>query len=187
MARLCATSSATQVRAAESAQGAWFPRPGDRARLATVEPLNPHQPSPSDLARQAEERRIADAVRLRRWRQRRISYGLLTVGAGIVVPSISLIMAGSISAEGFWNWIAHSGWLPLVITSVGGASAALVVFLRGWGVSLGMICFGVLFAVLVVVSRAVLGALLPAMPGLVALFVIAGALVGYLTTLEEGE
>lgn len=153
-----------------------------------MEPRTPQQqPSPADLAKRAEERHIADAVRVRRWRQRRIGYGLLTVTTGIVVPSISLMVAGAISADGFWNWIARSGWLPLVITSFGGAAAALLVFLRGWGVSLGMISFGVLFAVLVAITRAVLGGLLPAMPGLVALFVCGGALVGYLTLLEEGD
>jgi hypothetical protein len=142
---------------------------------------------PADLIRQAEERRVADAVRLRRWRERRLRYALVTVTAGLLMPTVSMLMAGGAAAGGIVIWITHGGWLPLLITGVGGALAALLVFLRGWGVSLGMITFGGLFILLVVVTRAALGALLPAMPGLVALFVSAGGLVGYLTLLEEGD
>lgn len=135
----------------------------------------------------AEERAQAEAVRLRRWRQRRIGYLLLTMLVGVGGPSSCLVVAGVIDAGSFWNWIAASGWSPLLITLVGGLAGALLVFLRGWGVSLGMITFGVLFIVLVTVTRSVSGGLVPAMPGLVALFVTTGAMVGYLTALEDGD
>jgi hypothetical protein len=154
--------------------------------LPAVEPAGRSRPPPADPARQAEER-VAAAVRARSWRRRRTAYGLATVAAGVVVPVGSLSVAGSVSAGGFWNWIALSGVSPLLMTGIGGALAASLVFLRGWGVSLGMITFGVLFALLVAMGRAVLGELLPAMPGLVALFVATGALVGHLTVLEEGD
>jgi hypothetical protein len=135
----------------------------------------------------AEERALADAVRLRRWRQRRIGYLLVTALVGVIGPSGSLAVAGTIDAGSFWNWIATSGWSPLLITVSGGLVGALLVFLRGWGVSLGMITFGVLFMLLVTITRSVSGGLLPAMPGLVALFVTSGALVGYFTALEDGD
>jgi hypothetical protein len=134
-----------------------------------------------------EERAQAEAVRLRRWRQRRLGYLLLTAFVGAIGPSASLAVAGAIGAGSFWNWIATSGWSALLITVFGGLVGACVVFLRGWGVSLGMITFGVLFMLVVTITRSVSGGLLPAMPGLVALFVSSGALVGYLTLLEEGE
>ena len=39
----------------------------------------------------------------------------------------------------------------------------------------------------VALNQARLGTLIVAMPGLVALFVVAGALVGYLVSMEEGD
>lgn len=112
---------------------------------------------------------------------------MMTMVIGVGGPSISLALAGAIAAGSFGNWITVGGYIPLVITMVGGLVGALLVFLRGWGVSLGMITYGVLFIMLISITRSVSGNLLPAMPGLVALFVSSGALVGYLTMLEEGD
>ncbi|HEX3135180.1 MAG TPA: hypothetical protein VHX44_16565 [Planctomycetota bacterium] len=148
-------------------------------------PRPPPPKTPAELARDAEQRRVQDAMRARRWRQRRLGYGVVTVSAGIVVPVVGLALAGSVSAGGLWPWLTQVGWLPLLLTALGGTAGALLVFLRGWGVALGMITFGVLFMLLVAVTRAAIIGLLPAMPGLVAFFVATGGLVGHLTTVEE--
>jgi hypothetical protein len=159
-----------------------------RFRVSDMDVPRPPPPkSPAELVRDAELRRVQDGIRTRRWRQRRLGYGLLTVGAGIAVPAMSLALAGTISAGGLWPWLTQAGWLPLSLSALGGAAGALLVFLRGWGVALGMITFGVLFMLLVAVTRAMIGELLPAMPGLVAFFVATGGLVGHLTVLEEGD
>lgn len=147
----------------------------------------PHLKSPEELARELEERLVHEAIRARRWRSRRTRYAVLTVLMGMFVPSVSLLAAGAISGGSMAGWIEHVGWLPLLMTVFGGAAGAGLVFLRGWGVALGMITFGALFMLLVAITRSALGSLLPAMPGLVALFVMAGALVGYLTVMEDGD
>lgn len=147
----------------------------------------PRMKSPEESARELEERLVQAAIRERRWRQRRIRYAIMTVLMGMAVPGVSLLGAGAISAEGIGSWLAVAGWWPLLLTVVGGGGAAGLVFWRGWGVALGMMTFGLLFMLLVAVTRGVLGSLLPAMPGLVALFVAAGALVGHLTSVEDGD
>ncbi len=127
------------------------------------------------------------AIRERRWRRRRFHFGSMTVLVGVLVPGMTLLGAGAISAGAMTSWLDGGGWLPLAATMAGGGACAALVFLRGWGVALGMVTFGLLFMGLVATMRGTLAILLPAMPGLVALFVMAGALVGHLTTLEEGD
>ncbi len=149
--------------------------------------LPPRLKSPEELAREQEDRLVQEAIRARRWRIRRTRYAVATVLMGIAVPSASLLAAGSISGGNMAAWIERGGWLPLMVTVCGGAAGAGLVFVRGWGVALGMITFGALFMLLIAITSSVLGSLLPAMPGLVALFVMAGALVGYLTAMEDGD
>jgi len=156
--------------------------------VAHVEPRSPpHLKTPEDLARELEERLRQDAIRAARWRQRRETYRVLTILMGLLVPSLSLTLAGMISNGSFVGWIDRSGWWPLVITACGGAGAAALVFACGWGIARGMLVFGALFSLVVVLNQVRLGTLVIAMPGLVALFVVAGALVGYLTVMEDGD
>ena len=113
----------------------------------------------------------------------------MTVTAGIVIPAASLAAAGALSQGSLRTWLMVSGWWPLALTLLGGGLAATLVFVRGWGVSRGMMVFGGLFVVLMMTNRAEFGfgKLIAALPGLVALFVIAGAIVGYVTSLEDGD
>lgn len=153
-----------------------------------VEPPRPVPfKTPEQLAQELEERLAQDAIRARRWRQRHETYRIVTLLTGLLLPSLCLTFAGMISNEGFTNWIARAGWLPLITTASGGLAAAAVAFSAGWGVARGMMVFGALFMLVVVVNQARLGTLIIAMPGLVCLFVTAGALIGYLVAMEEGD
>lgn len=159
-----------------------------RASVADVEPRHPPRlKTPEELARELEERLQQDAIRAARWRRRRETYRVITILMGLLLPSLSLTLAGMISSGGFVGWIARAGWWPLLSTALGGAAAAALAFAAGWGVSRGMMIFGALFMVVVALNQARLGTLIIAMPGLVALFVVAGALVGYLVSMEEGD
>jgi hypothetical protein len=149
---------------------------------------SPHQPrikTPEELARELEERLQQEAIRARRWRQRREAYRVITILAGLLLPSMSLTLAGMISNDGFLRWIDRSGWWPLLITACGGGLASASAFVWGWGVARSMMLFGGLFMLVVALNQARLGTLVIAMPGLVALFVSTGALVGHLITMEE--
>jgi hypothetical protein len=151
-------------------------------------PPEPSPPrTPEELARELEERLRDQEIRDRRWRTRRRLYATLVMVAGASLPALSLLAAGAITGGGAWPWARGAGALPLGLTVAGGALVAGLGFVRGWGVALGMIAFGALFIGVVGITRGVLGDLLPAMPGLVSLFVVSGAVVGYLITLEEGE
>lgn len=153
--------------------------------------MDHHRPSrpetPEQLAQALEERLAQDAIRARRWRQRHETYRVVTLLTGLLFPSLCLTFAGMISNDGFSTWVARASWLPLVTTACGGLAAAAVAFSAGWGVARGMMVFGALFMLVVVVNQARLGTLIIAMPGLACLFVTAGALVGYLVAMEEGD
>lgn len=158
------------------------------ASVAVVElPRLPHIKTPEQLARELEERLIQDALRARQWRRRRETYRVVTMLVGLLFPSLCLTFAGMISNEGFANWIARAGWSPLISTALGGLAAATLAFAVGWGIARSMMTFGALFMVVVVVNQVRLGTVVTAMPGLVCLFITAGALVGYLIAMEEGD
>lgn len=155
--------------------------------MAVELPRPPLRKTPEQLAHELEERLKLDALRARQWRRRRETYRVVSLLVGMSLPSLCLTFAGMISNEGFTNWTARAGWWPLISTALGGVAAAAVVFAAGWGVARGMMAFGVLFMVVVVVNQVRLGTVIIAMPGLVCLFITAGALVGYLTAMEEGD
>src|SRR5688500_14682915 len=71
-------------------------------------PRPPRMKTPEDLARELEERLRQDAIRARRWRQRRETYRAVTILIGLL-PSLSLILAGMISNNGFMGWIERAG------------------------------------------------------------------------------
>ena len=150
---------------------------------------HPRAKSPDDLAREHAERIELDLIRERRWRIRRQWYWVVTVTAGVLIPAASLVAAGAMSQGNLRTWLTLSGWWPLIVTALGGGLAAAVVFVRGWGVSRGMMVFGGLFVVVLTTNRTEFGfgKLIATLPGLVALFVIAGAIVGYVTSLEDGD
>jgi hypothetical protein len=152
-------------------------------------PRQPRIKTPEDLAREQAERIEQDVIRERRWRIRRQWYWLVTVMAGVVIPGVSLAVAGAMSQGSLQSWLTVSGWWPLILTALGGGLAAVVVFVRSWGVSRGMMVFGGLFVVVLTINRTEFGygKLIAALPGLVALFVIAGAIVGYVTSMEDGD
>jgi hypothetical protein len=143
--------------------------------------------TPEQVARELEERVLQDAIRARQWRRRRETYRVVTMLVGLLVPSLCLMFAGMISNGGFANWTARDGWLPFISTALGGLVVAALAFAFGWGMSRSMMAFGALFMVVVAVNQARLGTVVIAMPGLVCLFITAGALVGYLTSMEEGD
>jgi hypothetical protein len=147
----------------------------------------PRLKPPEELAREFEERQRLEAIRLQRWRRRRRRYLVAVLAVGTAMPALSLLLAGSISAGRLTDWLARGGWPPLLLTVVAGGAGAALVFTRGWGVALGMLTYGGAFMLLVALLRGVLGGLVPAMPGLVAFFVMTGALVGHLTALEDGD
>lgn len=156
--------------------------------MATVEhPRPPPFKTPEQLAGELEERLQQDAIRARQWRRRRETYRVVILLVGLLFPSLCLMFAGMISNGGFTTWIARAGWLPFLSTAAGGVVAAAVAFACGWGVARGMIAFGALFMLVVVVNQVRLGTVVIAMPGLVCLFITAGALVGHLTAMEEGD
>jgi hypothetical protein len=152
-------------------------------------PQRPPAKSPEDLAREHVARIEQDVIRERRWRIRRQWYWLVTVTAGVVIPGVSLAAAGAMSQGSLQSWLTTSGWCPLILTVLGGGFAATVVFVRSWGISRGMMVFGGLFVVVLTVNRTEFGygKLIAALPGLAALFVVAGAMVGYLTSMEDGD
>lgn len=152
-------------------------------------PKHPRVKSPEDLAREHTERMEKAVICERRWRIRRQWYWLVTVTAGVLIPAVSLAATGAMSQGNLRTWLMVSGWWPLALTALGGGLAAAVVFVRGWGVSRGMMVFGGLFVVVLTTNRTEFGfgKLIAALPGLVALFVIAGAIVGYVTALEDGD
>ena len=165
-----------------------FPSPVDAASLTTMElPRSPRPKTPEDLARELEERLRAEAVRTAQWRRRRAAYRIVTLSAGLLLPALCLSMAGIVSNGGFAAWTDRVGWLPLPMTAGGGLALAAWACAAGWGVARGMMGYGGVFMLVVVCNQARLGTLVIAMPGLVALFVCAGALVGYLVVLEEGD
>jgi hypothetical protein len=148
-------------------------------------PRQPRIKTPEDLAREQAERSELDLIRARRWRVRRQWYWLVTVTAGMVVPAFSLAIAGAIYHGSFRDWLTSSGGMPFIVTALGGGLAAALVFVRSWGVSRGMLVFGGLFIVVLLTNRSEFGKLIAALPGLVAMFVVAGAAVGYVTTMED--
>lgn len=150
-------------------------------------PRQPQIKTPEQLAHELEERLTQDALRAKQWRQRRETYRVVTMLVGLLIPSLCLTFAGMISNEGFTNWISRAGWWPLLSTALGGLAAAALAFAAGWGIARSMMTFGALFMVVVVVNQVRLGTVVIAMPGLVCLFITAGALVGYLTAMEEGD
>ncbi len=152
-----------------------------------VLPRPPRMKTPEDLARELEERLQQEVIRARRWRQRRETYRVVTILVGLLLPSLSLILAGMISNNGFMGWIGRAGWWPLLTTAGGGGAAAALAFAAGWGVARSIMAFGGLFMLVVLLNQIRLGTLIVAMPGLVALFVTTGGLVGYLITMEEGD
>jgi hypothetical protein len=96
-------------------------------------------------------------------------------------------LAASIASGALWVWLINYGWLPVVLSASLSLVASATIFALGWGIIRGMVIFCVIFITVVAVTRTVLGGLLPAMPGLVSIFIITGAMVGYLTALEEGD
>ncbi len=150
-------------------------------------PRPPSFKTPEQLAKELEERAQQDAIRERQWRRRRETYRVVTMLVGLLFPSLCLMFAGMISNGGFANWTARAGWLPFLSTALGGLSMAALAFAAGWGISRSMMAFGALFMVVVAVNQVRLGTVVIAMPGLVCLFITAGALVGYLTAMEEGD
>jgi hypothetical protein len=142
--------------------------------------------TPQMRALEQEERLRIDEITSRRWRHRRIGYGICTVSVGSMGPALALSLASSIAHGSFAAWVSVGWWL-LGITIIGGSACSLLLFLRGWGISLGMITYALLFMSIIAIYRSAMAELLPAMPGLVCMFVSVGALVGYLTTLEEGS
>ena len=150
-------------------------------------PRQPQIKTPEQLAHELEERLQQDAIRARQWRQRRETYRVVTMLVGLLFPSLCLMFAGMISNGGFTNWTARAGWLPFLSTALGGLAVAALAFAAGWGVARSMMAFGALFMVVVAVNQVRLGTVVIAMPGLVCLFVTAGALVGYLTAIEEKD
>ncbi len=148
-------------------------------------PRLPRVKTPEDLAREQAERSEIDLIRARRWRVRRQWYWLVTVTAGMVLPAFSLAIAGAIYHGSFRGWLTTSGGMAFTLTALGGGLAAALVFVRSWGVSRGMLVFGGLFVGVLLTNRAEFGKLIAALPGLVAMFVVAGAAVGYVTTMED--
>ena len=151
-------------------------------------PEMPHQSrikTPEDLAREQAERSELDLIRARRWRIRRQWYWLVTVTVGMVLPAFSLAIAGAIYHGSFRGWLMTSGGMPFTLTALGGGLAAALVFVRSWGASRGMLVFGGLFVGVLLTNQTAFGKLIVALPGLVAMFVIAGAAVGYITTMED--
>jgi hypothetical protein len=67
--------------------------------------------------------------------------------------------------------------------------AAVWAFWRGWGIIRGMMLYAGVFSVILAVTQTTNSTinLLPAMPGLVSVFVMTGAIVGYFIALEDGE
>ena len=145
----------------------------------------PRIKTPEDLAREQAERSELDLIRARRWRIRRQWYWLVTVTVGMVLPAFSLAIAGAIYHGSFRGWLMTSGGMPFIVTALGGGLAAALVFVRSWGASRGMLVFGGLFIVVLLTNRSEFGKLIAALPGLVAMFVVAGAAVGYVTAMED--
>lgn len=148
-------------------------------------PRQPRIKTPEDLAREQAERVELDLIRARRWRIRRQWYWLVTVGAGMVLPACSLAVAGAIFQGSFRGWLTTSGGLAFIVTALGGGLAAALVMVRSWGASRGMLVFGGLFVGVLLTNQTEFGKLIVALPGLVAMFVVTGAVIGYLTTMED--
>jgi len=146
-------------------------------------PIPPHLPP--HLAREVEFQARLTAERERRWRRRRLTFAVLTPVMGTLLPVLGLLLAGSIANGSWWAWISNGGWLPLMLTVVGSITAAIIAFLNGWDIIRGMMLYGGVFIAVVAITRTSIGSLLPAMPGLVSVFVMSGAIVGYLISLED--
>jgi hypothetical protein len=182
--------SVAQEQAYEVQRRTWntvIPSTSVPVTVTAVDHRPPSIKTPEQVARELEERVLQDVIRARQWRRRRETYRVVTMLVGLLVPSLSLMFAGMISNGGFANWTARAGWLPFISTALGGLVVAALAFAFGWGISRSMMAFGALFMVVVAVNQARLGTVVIAMPGLVCLFITAGALVGYLTSMEEGN
>ncbi len=137
--------------------------------------------------REAEfQRRLAEK-HARTWRHRRVLFCALQVIIGCGLPTGSVLFAAGIASGQMWSWATGHGAMSVMLTMACGLLSSVVIFLWGWGIIRGMIAFALSFIVVVSVTRAVIGELLPAMPGLASLFIMTGVIVGYLTVLEEGD
>ncbi len=154
-----------------------------------VEKTSYDPPIPSLLSREAEfQARLAEQ-RASQWRRRRMLFAVVTPLMGTFFPVVALLLAGGIANGSMMSWISEGGWLTLIMTVVGSAMAALLALWRGWGIIRGMMLYAGVFSIILVVTRTANSTvnLLPAMPGLVSIFVMTGAIVGYLIVIEEGE
>jgi hypothetical protein len=143
---------------------------------------------PSHLAREAEFRARLAEEQVKRWRRRRLLYGLLTPFVGTLIPVASLLLAGSMGSGHVKSWITDGGWMPLLITVMGSVIAAVIARWRGWGIIRGMMIYAGVFIAVLIITRTTMSnvALLPAMLVLMSIFIVSGAAVGYLVLLEEG-
>ena len=154
-----------------------------------VDKASSDSPIPSHLGREAEfQARIAEQ-RASRWRRRRMIFALTTPLMGTFFPVVALLLAGSIANGTVSSWISEGGWLTLALTVLGNVMAAVWAFWRGWGIIRGMMLYAGVFSVILAVTQTTNSTinLLPAMPGLVSVFVMTGAIVGYFIALEDGE
>ena len=161
----------------------------------TIEPSEPGKKSsfdpsiPPHLAREAEfQARLAEQ-RVSQWRRRRVLFALMTPLMGTLFPVVALLLAGGIANGTVVSWVSEGGWLTLALTVVGSAMAAVLALWRGWGIIRGMMLYAGEFSIILAVTQTTNSTinLLPAMPGLVSVFVMTGAIVGYLIVIEEGE
>ena len=108
---------------------------------------------------------------------------------GTLFPVVALLLAGGIANGTVVSWVSDGGWLTLALTVVGSAMAAVLALWRGWGIIRGMMLYAGEFSIILAVTQTTNSTinLLPAMPGLVSVFVMTGAIVGYLIVIEEGE
>ncbi len=146
----------------------------------------PQPKSPEQLAREREDRVREDARREAAWRARRRRYAVLALAVGAFLPAASVALAGGIVTASLTEWLTSvDGVRTIVWAGVSGLGCAALMVWRGLGVLPGIVLGGAAFAGFVALAGERATNLLPTLFVLLALFILSGALVGFIIGLEE--
>lgn len=152
-----------------------------------MDPAPPIKP-PEQLARELEERVRGEAQCIAAWRARRRGRLVLPLLAGTLLPAAAVAGAGGIAAGSLADWLGSDAgrWSSVWAALLGLAPAVLMAWL-GLGVLAGVVAYGAAFGGFVALVGDGAGVLLPLLVLLLALFVVSGALVGFILGQDDGS
>lgn len=150
-----------------------------------LSPLSPEK-APEQLTQELEARARDEARREAAWRARRRRYVALALAVGVFIPTAAVAGAGGITAGSLADWLGSGPGRAITAWAFACSLAPAVIQVwRGWGALLGIVLYGAAFAGFVAIADDRAALLLPTLVLVLAAFLVAGALVGYLLALEE--